>query len=123
MKSLKHLIVICLLKSGQLFRYIKSFWHENFLCELKPVGITRKLHKPLENYLSGILQRVLLNGNPYCGDQFWHVFHKDQLYVHSFFSFTSMNYLTQNTLLMTRLFIPLLKIKTKVLMFSTMIYY
>ena len=59
MKSLKHLIVIRLLKSGQSFDKV---WHEGLLYKLKSIGISRELHKLLENYLLGRLQRVILNG-------------------------------------------------------------
>ena len=36
--------------------------HEGLLYKLKSVGISGELHKLLENYLSGRLQRVVLNG-------------------------------------------------------------
>ena len=37
-------------------------WHEGLLYKLKSIGISGELHKLLENYLSGRLQRVVLNG-------------------------------------------------------------
>ena len=37
-------------------------WHEDLLYKLKSVGISGELHKLPENYLSGRLQRVVLNG-------------------------------------------------------------
>ena len=37
-------------------------WHEGLLYKLKSMGISGELHKLLENYLSGRLQRVVLNG-------------------------------------------------------------
>ena len=37
-------------------------WHECLLYKLKSMGISGELHKLLENYLSGQLQRVVLNG-------------------------------------------------------------
>ena len=43
----------------------KSFdkvWHEGLLYKLKSMSISGELHKFLENYLLGRLQRVVLNG-------------------------------------------------------------
>ena len=37
-------------------------WHEGLLYKLKSMRISGELHKLLENYLSGRLQRVVLNG-------------------------------------------------------------
>ena len=37
-------------------------WHGGLFCKLKSMGISGELHKLLENYLSGRLQRVVLNG-------------------------------------------------------------
>ena len=37
-------------------------WHEGLLYELKSMGISGELYDLLENYLSGRLQRVILNG-------------------------------------------------------------
>ena len=37
-------------------------WHEGLLYKLKSMGISGELHKLLENYLLGRLQRVVLNG-------------------------------------------------------------
>ena len=37
-------------------------WHEGLLYKLKSMGISGEPHKLLENYLSGRLQRVVLNG-------------------------------------------------------------
>ena len=37
-------------------------WHEGLLYKLKSMGISGELHKLSENYLSGRLQRVVLNG-------------------------------------------------------------
>ena len=36
-------------------------WHEGLLYKLKSMGISGELHKLLKNYLSGRLQRVILN--------------------------------------------------------------
>ena len=38
-------------------------WHEGLLYKLKSMGISGELHKLLENYLSGQLQRVVLNSH------------------------------------------------------------
>ena len=37
-------------------------WHEGLLYKIEYMGISGELHKLLENYLSGTLQRVVLNG-------------------------------------------------------------
>ena len=37
-------------------------WHEGLLYKLRSIGISGDLYKLLENYLSGRLQRVILNG-------------------------------------------------------------
>ena len=37
-------------------------WHEGLLYKLKSTGISREFYNLLENYLSGRLQRVILNG-------------------------------------------------------------
>ena len=37
-------------------------WHEGLLYKLRSMGISGKLYKPLENYLSGRFQKVVLNG-------------------------------------------------------------
>ena len=37
-------------------------WHEGLLYKLRSIGISGDLYKLLENYLSGRLQRVVLNG-------------------------------------------------------------
>ena len=37
-------------------------WHEGLLYKLKSMGISGELYNLLESYLSGRLQRVLLNG-------------------------------------------------------------
>ena len=37
-------------------------WHEGLLYKLKSMGISGELYNLLENYLSGRLQRVILNG-------------------------------------------------------------
>ena len=37
-------------------------WHEGLLYKLRSMGISGDLYKPLENYLSGRPQRVVLNG-------------------------------------------------------------
>ena len=66
MKYLKHLIVIRLLKLGQFFLEMsKTFdkvWHEGLLYKLKSMGISGEFYDLLENYLSGRLQRLILNG-------------------------------------------------------------
>ena len=58
--------VIYHLKLGQFFLDIsKAFdkvWYEDFHYKLKSMGISRELYQLLENYLSGKLQRVVLNG-------------------------------------------------------------
>ena len=36
-------------------------WHEGLLCKLESMGISGELYNLLENYLSGRLQRVVLN--------------------------------------------------------------
>ena len=38
-------------------------WHEGLLYKLKSMGISGELHSLLENYLSGRLQKVVLNGH------------------------------------------------------------
>ena len=37
-------------------------WHKSLLYKLKPMGISGDLNNLLENYLSGRVQRVILNG-------------------------------------------------------------
>ena len=37
-------------------------WHEGLLYKLKSMGISRELYDLLQNYLSGRLQRLILNG-------------------------------------------------------------
>ena len=37
-------------------------WYEGLLYKLKSMGISGELHNRVENYLSGRLQRVILNG-------------------------------------------------------------
>ena len=66
MKYLKHLIAIHLSKLGQFFLDIlKAFdkvWHKGLLYKLKSMSIPGDLFNLVENYLSGRLQRVVLNG-------------------------------------------------------------
>ena len=45
-------------------------WHKGLLYKLKSMGISGDLFNLLENYLSGRLQRVVLNGKFHRGDQF-----------------------------------------------------
>ena len=40
-------------------------WHEGLLYKLRSIGISGDLYKLLENYLSGRLQRVILNGQTF----------------------------------------------------------
>ena len=63
MKYLKHLIAIHLWKLGFLGISIAfdKVWHKGLLYKLKSIRISGDLFNLLENYLSGRLQRVVLN--------------------------------------------------------------
>ena len=41
---------------------LNKVWHEGLLYKLKSMGISGELYNLLENYLSGGLPRVILNG-------------------------------------------------------------
>ena len=65
MKYLKRLIEIHLWKLGQFFLDISKAFdkvcHKGLLYKLKAMGISGDLFNLLENYLTGRLQRVVLN--------------------------------------------------------------
>ena len=46
----------------EMSKAFDKVWHEGLLYELKSMGISGELYDLLENYLSGRLQRVILNG-------------------------------------------------------------
>ena len=43
-------------------KFFDKVWHEGLLFKVKSMGISGELYSLLENYLSGRLQRVVLNG-------------------------------------------------------------
>ena len=99
-------------------------WHEGLLYKFKSMDVSGELHNFHENHLSGRLQSVVLNGQFLSWEPVLAVVAQGSTLGPLLF-LIYINGLPNEmkSLLMTRLFLPLLKIKTKVLMFSAMIYY
>ena len=65
MTSTKHLFAILLWKLRGYFWHFKSFdrvWHDGMINKIKSFGISDTPLKLIENFLSNIYQRVVLNG-------------------------------------------------------------
>ena len=107
------------------FDILKAFnkvWHEGLLYKLKSMSISGQIYNLLENYLSSRFQRVFLNGQTSSLRPIFVGGHQGSILGPLLFLINIndlKNELKLNSLPMTHLFLLLLRIRMKVLMFST----
>ena len=130
-KFLKHLIFFLLLKLRYVFldisKVFDKIWHKYLLYKFKSMSVSGELYNLPENCLLRRFQSVILNRQT----SSWRPHHvstsQSSIPLPLFFSSISVTLLaifnlTQNSLGMTHLFLLLLRIRMKILIFSTMVY-